>query len=83
MKQIRKRTTTPGCVATLQVRVIIDKEAVWKGIRCPLSSSIDADYCGEWCAWYDEDPEDHSVGWGPVATCQGKPIGVIIAGGNP
>jgi len=84
MKQVRKHVNTPGCCARLQTKMEVDGKPAWKSIYCPLSQAAD-DPCGQWCAWYDEEPikvqlsatmnaETKTL----MATCQGKPIGEIV-----
>jgi len=93
MKKVRKHFRTPGCCFHLQTEMVIDATIEWKGICCPFSSfTDDPDYCGPWCARYDEDRINVGSGatclttpgiW--IATCQGLPIGEIVeeTGGKP
>lgn len=84
MKQVIKVSRTPGAVQVLQAELTIDDAKKWSTIYCPLSSS-DGSPCGEWCAWYDEEPvsvklnDRLSASSGRVvATCKGTPIGEIV-----
>jgi hypothetical protein len=83
MRQLRKESHGESQSSLILAEMTVGGKKKWTRVDCPLYSAHHTRSCGEWCAWYSEQP--NSVPESPkerrsitLVLCKREPIGKLV-----
>jgi hypothetical protein len=88
MRKLRKESHGESQSSLILAEMTVGGKKKWTRVDCPLYAAHHTRSCGEWCAWYSEQPNSIPTMAPPavevrystvtVVRCKGEPIGKLV-----